>query len=82
MRAPDVELPPGEGRCLPQKHCAQATVCARWLAKALPGIPAADWSHDPKFVQGNCPRCLLASEHRKKPAGAGPRVHEAPGWLR
>jgi hypothetical protein len=47
------------------------------------GMPVADWSRDPGFKQGACPRCLPAELHRKKVAGpAGPRVHEAPGWLR
>ena len=83
MRPPECELPPGEAKCLPAQHCAQATGCARWLVRMQQGLPVADWSRDPGFRQGACPRCLPAELHRKKaPAPAAPRVHEAPGWLR
>lgn len=85
MQAPEVELPAGQARCLPRRHCAQATVCARWLAKRTQGIPVDDFTggHHGAFVQGKCAHCLPAAEHLKKQRTAPePRVHESPGWLR
>jgi len=82
MQAPDVELPAGEARCLPPGHCAQATVCARWLAKPVPGVPLTDYSTEMLFRQGACPKCMRASEYRKRPAVVAPTVHDAPQGLR
>ena len=85
MHAPEVELPAGEARCLPRGHCAQATVCARWLAKPAPGIPLDDFTGPQHglFLQGKCSHCLPASEHRKQYGQAPvPRVHEAPQGMR
>ena len=82
MQAPEVELPAGEARCLPRGHCAQATVCARWLARPQPGVPLGDFSTAMLFRQGACPKFLRASEYRKQPAAAVPTVHEAPQGLR
>lgn len=80
MRAPEVELPAGEARCLPRGHCAQATVCARWLAKPVPGVPVGDFTGTQHglFLQGKCLHFLPADAHRKR-ADSAPqgRVHEA-----
>ena len=84
MHAPEVELPAGEARCLPRGHCAQATVCARWLAKPAPGLPLDDFTgpHHGVFVQGKCRHCLAATAHRKRaPDAPPPRAHEAPQGL-
>lgn len=82
MRAPEVELPSGESRCLPKGHCAQAVVCARWLAKPVPGVPVGDYTVNGVFVQGRCLHCLPASAHRKRaPDAPQGRVHEAPEGL-
>ena len=82
MQAPEVELPAGEARCLPRGHCAQAAVCARWLAKPAPGVPLGDYSTEMLFRQGACPEYLRASEYRKRPTAAQPTVHDAPQGLR
>lgn len=82
MQAPDVELPAGEARCLPPGHCAQATVCARWLARPKPGVPLTDYSTGILFVQGRCMHCLPASQYRKRPAVVAPTVHNTPQGLR
>lgn len=84
MRAPEVELPAGEARCLPRGHCAQATVCARWLAKPVPGVPVGDFTGTQHglFLQGKCLHCLPADAHRKRtPDAPQGRVHEAPKGL-
>lgn len=82
MQAPDVHLPTGQSRCLPKAHCAQATVCARWLAPARPGVPVTDYTTHGLFLQGKCLHHLPASEYRKAPAAPAPTVHEAPAGLR
>lgn len=83
MRAPEVELPVGQARCLPRGHCAQATVCARWLARPAPGVPVDDFTggHHGLFVQGLCLYCLPAAQHRKQAQAPQGRVHEAPKGL-
>lgn len=84
MRPPQVDLPLTEQKCMPRGHCAQATTCARWLAKAAPGLAVGDFSGSQHgvFIQGHCAFYLPAAEHRRKPAAQQPTVHEAPGWLR
>lgn len=83
MRAPEVELPAGQARCLPRGHCSQATVCARWLARPAPGIPLDDYTgiQHGTFVQGKCRYCLPAAEYRKRHDAPAPRVHDTPQGL-
>lgn len=81
MQAPDIELKPAEPRCMPRGHCAQATVCARWLIRMTPGRPLTDFSTDYLFRQGACLKFLAAADHRKRPEAAKPTVHDAPAGL-
>lgn len=84
MRPPECDLPPEEAKCLPHKHCAQATSCARWLIPMTQGRPVGDFTLAMLFVQGRCPKHLPAEQHRKqqrRATTAAPTVHDTPAGL-
>lgn len=85
MRRGDVVyLAKTEAKCSPSGYCSPKDGCARYLVKPEQGRPVADYTmRNPVYAPTGCGGYMDASKHRDPPPTAGgPRVHEAPGWLK
>lgn len=78
-----VYLAKTEAKCNPSGYCTRKANCARYLVQSEQGRPVTDYSLHSITYGSWCPGWMDASKHRDPPPSqGGPRVHEAPGWLK
>lgn len=80
-----VYLAKTEARCAPSGYCKRQSTCARYLVAPDQGRPVVDYTLQSigYGVAVYCAGWMDASKHRDPPPSqGGPRVHEAPGWLK
>lgn len=76
-----IPLTPNAARCpdTRQVPCVRASECARAVEPHAIGRQVNDFSTEPRLIGVGCGWFVAIAYADDKPAG--PKVHDAPGWL-